>query len=195
MAVPDFQSLILPALQALADGAATPISRVRARVAATENLTADDRGRLSVTSPPATASDCGADRTADQWTRRWSGAVGPLEWGVGNVANKQHRRGEGNAVRVAHALETRCCRGGNGGLPGTGRYVLPKGGKSACHNALGRLRCAMWSVGRRISRLGVSGLLCVVVVNRAIARIASEVEGRDCSLLYPDASSVIVRDA
>ena len=46
MAVPDFQSLMLPALQALADGAATPISRVRARVAATENLTEDDLREL-----------------------------------------------------------------------------------------------------------------------------------------------------
>ena len=46
MAVPDFQSLMLPALQALADGAAMPISRVRARVAATENLTEDDLREL-----------------------------------------------------------------------------------------------------------------------------------------------------
>lgn len=42
MAVPDFQSLMLPALKALADGAETPISRVRTRVAATENLTEDE---------------------------------------------------------------------------------------------------------------------------------------------------------
>ena len=46
MAVPNFQSLMLPVLQALADGAATPISRVRARVAATENLTEDDLREL-----------------------------------------------------------------------------------------------------------------------------------------------------
>ena len=42
MAVPDFQSLMLPALQALSSGAETPISQVRARVAAAESLTPED---------------------------------------------------------------------------------------------------------------------------------------------------------
>ena len=42
MPVPDFQSLMLPALKALADGAETPISEVRARIADTERLTAED---------------------------------------------------------------------------------------------------------------------------------------------------------
>ena len=42
MAVPDFQSLMLPALKALADGAETPLSEVRARVRAGEGLTDKD---------------------------------------------------------------------------------------------------------------------------------------------------------
>ena len=42
MPVPDFQSLMLPALKALADGAETPISEVRTRIADTEQLTAED---------------------------------------------------------------------------------------------------------------------------------------------------------
>ena len=42
MAVPDFQSLMLPALRALSGGAETPISHVRARVAAAEHLTPED---------------------------------------------------------------------------------------------------------------------------------------------------------
>ena len=43
--------------------------------------------------------------------RRWRGAVGPLEWGMGNGANQRNRGGEVNAVRAAHALETRCWPG------------------------------------------------------------------------------------
>ncbi len=42
MAVPDYQTLMLPALQALSNGVETPISEVRARVAAAEHLTAQD---------------------------------------------------------------------------------------------------------------------------------------------------------
>ena len=42
MPVPDYQSLMLPALKGLADGAETPISKLRARIAAAENLTPDD---------------------------------------------------------------------------------------------------------------------------------------------------------
>ena len=42
MPVPDYQSLMLPVLKALADGAETPISEVRERVAAAERLTPDD---------------------------------------------------------------------------------------------------------------------------------------------------------
>ena len=42
MAVPDFQSLMLPTLQALSGGAETPISQVRAGVAAAELLTPED---------------------------------------------------------------------------------------------------------------------------------------------------------
>ena len=42
MSVPDYQSLMLPALKALADGVEVPISEVRARIAAAEGLTPDD---------------------------------------------------------------------------------------------------------------------------------------------------------
>ena len=42
MAVPDFQSLMLPALMTLVDGSPTPISEVRDRVAAAEGLTPED---------------------------------------------------------------------------------------------------------------------------------------------------------
>ena len=42
MPVPDFQSLMLPTLRALADGAEAPLSKVREHVAAAENLVADD---------------------------------------------------------------------------------------------------------------------------------------------------------
>ena len=42
MPVPDFQSLMLPALKALAYGVETPISEVRARIAAAERLTPED---------------------------------------------------------------------------------------------------------------------------------------------------------
>ena len=42
MPVPDFQSLMLPALKALADEAETPISEVRARIAKAERLSSED---------------------------------------------------------------------------------------------------------------------------------------------------------
>ena len=42
MPIPDYQSLMLPALKALAGGAETPISAVRQNVAAAEGLTPDD---------------------------------------------------------------------------------------------------------------------------------------------------------
>ena len=42
MAVPDFQSLMLPSLRALSGGAETPLADVRARVAANENISAED---------------------------------------------------------------------------------------------------------------------------------------------------------
>ena len=42
MPVPDFQSLMLPALKAFASGAETPLSEVRERVAAAEGLSAQD---------------------------------------------------------------------------------------------------------------------------------------------------------
>lgn len=43
MPVPDFQSLMLPVLQALSDGQDTPVVKVRERVAADQALTEDDR--------------------------------------------------------------------------------------------------------------------------------------------------------
>lgn len=46
MPVPDFQSLMLPILKALSDGAETPVSEVRARVATSEGLTSDDLREL-----------------------------------------------------------------------------------------------------------------------------------------------------
>ncbi len=42
MSVPDYQSLMLPVLKALADGIETPTSTVRERVALTEGLTSED---------------------------------------------------------------------------------------------------------------------------------------------------------
>ena len=54
MSVPDFQSLMLPALKALADGVETLLSEVRTRIAAVEELTPEDvremlpRGRWPV---------------------------------------------------------------------------------------------------------------------------------------------------
>ena len=42
MSVPDFQSLMLPSLKALSGGAETPISDVRSRVVASENLSDED---------------------------------------------------------------------------------------------------------------------------------------------------------
>lgn len=42
MPVPDFQSLMLPALKAFASGEETPLSKVRERIAAAEGLTAHD---------------------------------------------------------------------------------------------------------------------------------------------------------
>lgn len=46
MPIPDFQSLMLPVLKALSGGAETPVSEVRARVAASEGLTSDDLREL-----------------------------------------------------------------------------------------------------------------------------------------------------
>lgn len=46
MPIPDFQSLMLPTLQALSDGADTPIRLVRERVAQAEGLTQDELGEL-----------------------------------------------------------------------------------------------------------------------------------------------------
>ncbi len=54
MPVPDYQSLMLPALEAFADGRKQPISQVRKRIAAAKGLTAEDvqemlpRGRQTV---------------------------------------------------------------------------------------------------------------------------------------------------
>ena len=87
--------------------------------------------------------------------RRWPGAAGPLEWGVGNRAKQRNRRGGGTAVRAARAVEARCRRDAGGGLQGADAYVVLKGGISACHNALDQLPCAMWPVGRRTSPTGV----------------------------------------
>ena len=42
MPVPDFQSLMLPALKALAGGKEVSISQIRARLASAEGITADD---------------------------------------------------------------------------------------------------------------------------------------------------------
>jgi len=42
MSIPDFQSLMLPTLKALADGSETPVKAIRARVAASEKLTPED---------------------------------------------------------------------------------------------------------------------------------------------------------
>jgi restriction system protein len=42
MSVPDFQSLMLPVLNALADGATTPLSEVRAHVASAQGLSPED---------------------------------------------------------------------------------------------------------------------------------------------------------
>lgn len=42
MAVPDFQSLMLPVLKALDDGSETPVSEIRSRVATAEGLTKED---------------------------------------------------------------------------------------------------------------------------------------------------------
>ena len=106
---------------------------------------ADDGGQFPVSRPAAGASDCGGNRTVHQWRTSVARSRGTARMGR-----------EGNAVRAAHALETRCCRDVNGGLPGADPYVVPKGGKSACHNTLGQLRCAMWPVGRRTSRTAYS---------------------------------------
>lgn len=46
MAVPDFQSLMLPTLKALADSAETPVSEIRKRVATAERLTEEDRREM-----------------------------------------------------------------------------------------------------------------------------------------------------
>ena len=56
MPVPDFQSLMLPALKAFATGAESPLSEVRERIAVAEGLSAEDvremlpSGRQSVSS-------------------------------------------------------------------------------------------------------------------------------------------------
>ena len=52
MPVPDHQSLMLPVLKALADGAETPVSEVRERVAAAENLTPDDLREMLASGQP-----------------------------------------------------------------------------------------------------------------------------------------------
>ena len=46
MPVPDFQSLMLPTLKALADGTEARISEVRACIAAVERLTSEDLGEM-----------------------------------------------------------------------------------------------------------------------------------------------------
>ena len=46
MPIPDFQSLMLPALKALTDGMETRISEVRARIATAEGLTPEDLGEI-----------------------------------------------------------------------------------------------------------------------------------------------------
>jgi len=46
MSIPDYKSLMLPVLNALADGAETPVSEVRARVANAEELTPDDLRKM-----------------------------------------------------------------------------------------------------------------------------------------------------
>lgn len=46
MAVPDFQSLMLPVLRALEDGEDTVVRKVRERVASAESLTDEDLGEM-----------------------------------------------------------------------------------------------------------------------------------------------------
>lgn len=46
MPIPDFQSLMLPALKALSDGAETPVSEVRQRIAEAERLAPEDMRQL-----------------------------------------------------------------------------------------------------------------------------------------------------
>ena len=46
MSVPDYQSLMLPALKALSSGGATSIADVRKKVAYTQGLTVEDRQEL-----------------------------------------------------------------------------------------------------------------------------------------------------
>ena len=52
MPVPDYQSLMLPVLKALADGTERPISEVRERVAAAERLTPDDLREMLASGQP-----------------------------------------------------------------------------------------------------------------------------------------------
>jgi restriction system protein len=52
MPVPDYQSLMLPVLKALADGTETPISEVRERVTAAERLTPDDLREMLASGQP-----------------------------------------------------------------------------------------------------------------------------------------------
>ena len=46
MPVPDFQSLMLPALKVFSPGAELPLSEVRQRIAAAEGLTAEDLRKM-----------------------------------------------------------------------------------------------------------------------------------------------------
>ena len=76
MAVPDFQSLMLPVLRALTDGSAPPVAEVRARVAAAEGLTPDDllertRGR------PHDQVEGPGKLEHHSLSIRWSGGKGP----------------------------------------------------------------------------------------------------------------------
>ncbi len=98
MPVPDYQSLMLPALEAFADGREQPISRARKRIAAAKGLSAEDvremlpRGRQTVF----------VNRVS--WAVTYMARAGLLERVRRGVYRLRWRRKIGQVVKVYSAV-------------------------------------------------------------------------------------------
>ena len=117
---------------------------------------ADDGGRFPVSRPPVGASDCGGDRTVYHWKTSVARSCGIARMGRGKSSESATPTRCGERRQGCSRARTRCRRDASGGLPGADRHMVPKGGQSACHNALEQLRCTMWPVERRTSRVHLS---------------------------------------
>ena len=101
MPVPDYQSLMLPVLKALADGRETPISEVRARVAKAERLRPDDFREMLASGQPMFANRVS---WAVTYMER-AGLVERVRRAIYRLTADGHTVGEGDLRSFAGAID------------------------------------------------------------------------------------------